>query len=158
MREESNKAGESCKQKEILELYKLHAELADRVIQRRDGVNRLYASLLAGVATAGTIIIRLGGSDIPIQVVIILGALGLAISSCWHITLRGYQQPLNVKFGILEHMEKDLSYQFFTKESDVLKNIAPEKLSIFLLPNKSNLLPFIFYMFFAVWIIINLPM
>ena len=34
---------------ELLEIYKLHSELADRVSQRREGANRLYVSLLAGM-------------------------------------------------------------------------------------------------------------
>ena len=36
-------------QNEMLEIYKLHAELADRVSQRREGANRLYVSLLVGL-------------------------------------------------------------------------------------------------------------
>ncbi len=35
---------------ELLEIYKLHAELADRVSQRREGANRLYVSLLTFTA------------------------------------------------------------------------------------------------------------
>ena len=30
---------------EMLEIYKLHAELADRVSQRREGANRLYRKM-----------------------------------------------------------------------------------------------------------------
>ena len=36
-------------QNERLEIYKLHAELADRVSQRREGANRLYVTLLLGI-------------------------------------------------------------------------------------------------------------
>ena len=36
-------------QDQLLEIYKLHAELADRVSQRREGANRLYVSLHVGL-------------------------------------------------------------------------------------------------------------
>lgn len=36
--------------RELLEIYKLHAELADRISQRREGANRLYVSLLAAIS------------------------------------------------------------------------------------------------------------
>lgn len=34
---------------ELLEIYKLHAELADKVSQRREGANRLYVSLITAI-------------------------------------------------------------------------------------------------------------
>ena len=36
-------------QDRLLEIYKLHAGLADRVSQRREGANRLYVSLNVGL-------------------------------------------------------------------------------------------------------------
>ena len=36
-------------QDQLLEIYKLHAELADRVSQRREGANRLFVGLHVGL-------------------------------------------------------------------------------------------------------------
>ena len=45
---------------EVLELYKLHIELADRVSQRREAANRLFAGLLVAVVTAFFLMFRFG--------------------------------------------------------------------------------------------------
>ena len=48
------------KRQELLEIYKLHAELADRVSQRREGANRLYVSLLIGLVLFAAALLRFG--------------------------------------------------------------------------------------------------
>ncbi len=45
---------------ELLEIYKLHAELADRVSQRREGANRLFVSLLTGMLIFMAALLRYG--------------------------------------------------------------------------------------------------
>ena len=47
---------------ELLELYKFHLDLADRVSQRREAANRLFVGLVVAILTAFIIIIRFGDS------------------------------------------------------------------------------------------------
>ncbi len=56
---------------ELLEIYKLHSELADRVSQRREGANRLYVSLLAGIFILPAAFLRYGTGTIPDWVILL---------------------------------------------------------------------------------------
>ena len=109
------------KTQELLEIYKLHAELADRVSQRREGANRLYVSLLIGLVLFAAALLRFGtdgiSPDILFWVGVVLGAL-LAIS--WYIVIRSYRQLNTGKFSALQDLESHLAYPFFTKEWELL--------------------------------------
>ena len=158
MKDSSNQSNET------LELYKLHVELTDRMMQRRDGADRLYASMLVGVATVSTIAIRLGGDDVSIWIVLMLGFLGIAISFSWNIIISVYQKLISIKLETLQEMENDLSYPFFQKEKKNRGNFPPDKnllrlnglLKLLGLAHVKNLLPTFFYIFFGLWTIINL--
>ena len=106
---------------ELLEIYKLHAELADRVSQRREGANRLYVSLLAGLAAFLAVLIRFGVGDVPVQVVLVsVGVVGTALSASWYVVLRSYRQLNTGKFRALHELEGKLAYPFFQREWDLL--------------------------------------
>ena len=158
MKDSSNQSNES------LELYKLHVELTDRMMQRRDGADRLYAGLLVGVATISTIVIRFGNDEVSAWVILMLGLLGIAISFSWNITITVYQRLLWAKIEILNEMENDLSFQFSQKEDKIWAESPPDKDILYLnillrllkLKHGKNLLPTIFYVFFGLWTIINL--
>ena len=91
---------------ELLEIYKLHAELADRVSQRRERANRLYVSLLAGLAAFLAVLIRFGVGGVPVQV--------------WYVVLRSYRQLNTGKFQALHELENRLAYPFFRREWELL--------------------------------------
>lgn len=106
---------------ELLEIYKLHAELADRVSQRRDGANRLYVSLLVGLVLFAAAILRFGTDGLSVDVVLFwTGALGSILSVSWYIVIRSYRQLNTGKFNALQDMERQLAYPFFTKEWELL--------------------------------------
>ena len=106
---------------ELLEIYKLHAELADKVSQRREGANRLYVSLLAGLAAFLAVLIRFGVGDVPVQVVLVsVGVVGTALSASWYVVLRSYRQLNTGKFRALHELEGKLAYPFFQREWDLL--------------------------------------
>ena len=106
---------------ELLEIYKLHAELADRVSQRREGANRLYASLLVGLALFAAAILRFGTDGLSADVVLFwTGALGSILSVSWYVVIRSYRQLNTGKFDALQDMERQLAYPFFTKEWELL--------------------------------------
>ena len=101
----------------LLEIYKLHAELADRVSQRREGANRLYVSVLAGMVTFLTVAMRLGVGDLPSDVMLgVAGSFGALLSLSWFVVLRSYRQLNSGKFKALHELETKLAYPFFTAE------------------------------------------
>ena len=106
-------------QDELLEIYKLHTELADRVSQRREGANRLYVSLLVGLAVFSAALLRFGIGEAPLQpMLIFIGFIGICLSISWLIVINSYRQLNSAKFRVLHDLEKKLPYQFFTLEWD----------------------------------------
>ena len=104
---------------EYLEIYKLHADLADRVSQRREGANRLYVSLVAGLGVFIAALLRFDADGGPDWVVVaIVGAFGALLSLSWFLVLRSYRQLNSEKFRVLHELEDQLVYQFFKREWD----------------------------------------
>lgn len=110
------------RQAQLLEIYKLHAELADRVSQRRDSANRLYVGLLMGFPILLAFFLRFSTGKMPFWIVLLAaGVLGIALSASWFIVIRSYLQ-LNVgKYKALNELEKKLAYPFFRREWKFLK-------------------------------------
>lgn len=109
----------NSEQNERLEIYKLHAELADRVSQRREGVNRLYVSLFVGLIVFLGALLRFGAGDVSEQLVLgTIGLFGVLLSGSWFIVLNTYRQLNSEKFRVLLELEKDIGFPFFTKEWD----------------------------------------
>ena len=107
---------------QILELYKLHADLADRVSQRREGANRLFVSLLTGLMVFLAALLRLGTGDLHAgTVMVFFGIAGAALSVAWFIVIRSYRQLNTGKFEALHELEKKLPYPFFQREWDLLR-------------------------------------
>ena len=105
----------------LLEIYKLHAELADRVSQRREGANRLYVSLLVGLMVFLAALLRYGTGDLPAKIVLSgIGIIGALLSGSWYGIIRSHRQLNSGKFKTLHELEKKLAYPFFTREWDLL--------------------------------------
>lgn len=105
----------------VLELYKLHAELADRVSQRREGANRLFVSLLTGLLVFLAALLRLGTGDLGASAVMgIFGAVGVLLSAAWFVVIRSYRQLNTGKFEALHELERNLPYRFFAREWELL--------------------------------------
>lgn len=102
-----------------VELYKLHADLTDRVSQRREGANRLHVSIAVGlVVFLGTLIRFSDDQTLDTVVTLMVGICGLVVSASWYIVLRSYRQLNTEKFRGLHDLETRLPYQFFTTEWD----------------------------------------
>ena len=109
------------KQQELLEIYKLQAELADRVSQRREGANRLYVSLLIGLALFVAALLRFGADGVSADAVLFwAGVLGTVLATSWYVVIRSYRQLNTGKFSALQDLESRLAYPFFTKEWELL--------------------------------------
>ena len=110
---------EDSEEYRLLEIYKLHADLADRVSQRREGANRLYVTLQVGMLVFVGALLRFGFGDAPEQLVLgVIGGLGVLLSISWLAVIRSYKQLNSEKFRVLHELEKQLPFQFFTLEWD----------------------------------------
>ena len=108
--------------RELLEIYKLHAELADRVSQRRAGANRLYVTLLTGILILLAAFFRYGAGTVPVWIGwSVFGIVGMLLSASWFIVIRSYRQLNSGKFPVLLELEKKLSYPFFAREWELLE-------------------------------------
>ena len=106
---------------DLLEIYKLHAELADRVSQRREGANRLYVSLLMGLVVFLAALVRFGLNSVPVEIVLsLVGVTGALLSVSWYIVIRSYRQLNSGKFKALHELETRLPYPFFAREWELL--------------------------------------
>ena len=140
-------------QEELLEIYKLHTEMADRVSQRREGASRLYVSLLSGIVVFLCALIRFGAGDIPTDFVLyVVGSFGVLLSVSWLIIICSYRQLNTGKFRALHDLEKKLAYPFYKKEWELLgegKNIGRYwKLTVV-----ESFLPWIFVLLFSGFIV-----
>lgn len=136
---------------ELLELYKLHAELADRVSQRREGANRLYVSILTGLLVAIAAIVRWGGEDLQTftpWLLGIAGLLGTGLCTSWYIVIRSYRQLNSGKFAVLGELESRLAFPFFRKEWEILEQGKSFK-KYWKLTVAETTLPFLFGIVYA---------
>ena len=107
---------------ELLEIYKLHAGLADKVSERREGANRLYVSLLTGILALLVAFSRYGIKTISLCGVLTAGGiLMLLLSASWFIVIRSYRQLNTGKFAALHELETELAYPFFKREWALLE-------------------------------------
>lgn len=109
------------KSQELLEIYKLHAELADRVSKRREVANRLFVTLLLGTFVFLAGLLRFGDDQIPVTILsIVIGVLGILLSAAWYVVIRSYRQLNTGKFAALHELEDQLAYPFFKREWELL--------------------------------------
>lgn len=108
--------------RELFDLYRLHAELADRVSQRREGANRLFVSLLTGLMVFLAALLRLGTGDLGANAVMFFfGIAGVMLSAAWFVVIRSYRQLNTGKFEALHELEQHMPYAFFQREWELLR-------------------------------------
>ena len=133
---------------ELLEIYRLHAELADRVSQRREGANRLYVSLLLALILFLAALFRFGADELPIEIVtIIVGLMGAALAGSWWVVIRSYRQLNTGKLKALHELEERLAYQFFQREWDLLGE-GKDKGRYWRLTQVESALPWVFFILY----------
>ena len=133
----------------LLEIYKLHARLADRVSQRREGANRLYAGLLTAFMAFVGVILRFSVGDGSTGLVLLVtGTFGTLLSVSWCIVIQSYRQLNHRKFSALQEIEKHLPFPFFKREDEVRTRYRR-------LSQVETFLPVIFGLFFIGLIILS---
>ena len=140
--------------RELLEIYKLHAELADRVSQRREGANRLFVSLLTGTLIFLVALLRYGAETMPVGAILTaISIFGIFLSAAWYIIIRSYRQLNSGKFAALHELEEKLAYPFFKREWELLEE-GKSRSRYWKLTVVETFLPVIFTLLYLVLIII----
>ena len=138
----------------FFELYRLHAELADRVSQRREGANKLYVSLYLALILFFAAWLRFGSEGLD-GVLIICALLGVCVSVSWFQSITSYRKLNDAKFKLLHEMEKSLEFSFFTREWEILQEDDESK-SYRALTHIERYLPIAFGVFFGIAVILGL--
>ena len=142
----------------LLEIYKLHAELADRVSQRREGANRLHVSLLSAFLVFLAALLRFGSGDVPTPVLLLFsGIIGMVISASWYVVIRSYRQLNTGKFAALHELEQKLDYPFFRREWALLER-GRNRNRYWKLTVVETFLPSIFFLLFFSFLVISICM
>ena len=141
---------------ELLEIYKLHSELADRVSQRREGANRLFVSLLTGGLIFLAAFLRYGTETMPVGAILTaVSIFGIFLSAAWYIIIRSYRQLNSGKFAALHELEEKLAYPFFKREWELLEE-GKKRSSYWKLTIVETFLPIAFSVFYVALIIVSL--
>ena len=111
---------DESKQRELLEIYQLHAELADRVSQRREAANQRYSSILVGLGAFLAALLKFGDGEFPAIAMRLVAGLGMLVSFSWYVVIRSYRQLNSGKFKALHELEETLAYAFYTREWELL--------------------------------------
>ena len=102
---------------EMLEYYKFHAELYDRMNQRRRGINILHLSLLAAIPAIVEFSFRYPSNLIQQWWVFAMaGYLGFVLSASWLFQCRAHGKSVVAKFAALKELEERMSFDFFSRE------------------------------------------
>lgn len=105
---------------QVLELYRLAVEMADRVSARRSAANTYFVSLQT--ATLAVLGLLTGRSVQPSSGVLIAVCLaGACTSVTWFLLLRSYRDLNRAKFEVITKMEEHLPVRVFGNEWVSLK-------------------------------------
>ena len=86
----------------ILELYKLHVEMADRVSQRRAVANNWFITINSSIFSLGSYI----GIKGNLREVALLCFLGLCLALIWRALIGSYKKLNSAKFKVINAIEK----------------------------------------------------
>ncbi|MDE0554052.1 MAG: hypothetical protein OXI24_07560 [Candidatus Poribacteria bacterium] len=98
----------------LFETYKLHAELAERVASLREGLNKLYSSMVASIVAASVLLHRFLPDTKSVWIVAVLGIL---LSLSWTFSLLSITGRLSAKHKVLLELEEQLPFKFLRKEN-----------------------------------------
>jgi hypothetical protein len=106
---------------QILELYKLAVEMADRVSSRRSTANTFFVTVqTAFIAVVGVEVPHLQNS--PWWATVVVAAAGLSLSACWWLQLRSYRDLNRAKFAVINAIEDEhLPLKVFSDEWKALR-------------------------------------
>ena len=115
--------------KNNLELYKLHVEMADRVSHRRGIANNLFIAIHTSIILVSGLAIKYFEQfKIPLLIVM---ALGIALALIWKELILSYKKLNSAKFKVINKIEEDhFSIQPYVDEYEYYKKDKRKDFSI----------------------------
>jgi len=89
----------------LLEQYKLYAEMADRISQRRQSANNFFLSVHTGLLALLGIIIEKGQPPSSFGLVLLISVPALVLVFFWYRLIRSYKDLNTGKFKVIHAME-----------------------------------------------------
>ena len=102
----------------LVEVYKLHAALAEQAAASREGLNKLYTGMVSSIVAASVLLHRVAPEAGAMWV---LPALGMVVSVCWLMSPQSMTGRLSAKQRVLVELEADLPFKFFEREDEEFK-------------------------------------
>ena len=99
----------------LIEIYKLHADLAEQAATSREGLNKLYTGMVSSIIVASVLLQRFAPGT---ETLWILPGLGVVVSICWMMSLHSMTGRLSAKHAVLVGLETMLPFDFFTQENN----------------------------------------
>ena len=155
------------KQDRLIEIYKLQAQLANNISNRRTTTNRFYLLVMSALTVIFSALLqnleKLPKDLVDIVsvewVIVSLGVLGITLSWIWCLSINAYLRVNSRKYKALDQLEDELEYAFFKSEAEFLGEI--EKGSTYWQRSLIELTtPALFFFFFSglMWLgLFNLP-
>ena len=115
------------KKNHLLEIYKLHAQLASDISNRKATAYRFYPTLISGLLVIFLTVLRhktnilsetTEGTLHPLTAysTLITGCLGVLLSLIWRYSINQYNLMLTLKYKVLMQLETQLEFHFFEQE------------------------------------------
>ena len=110
---------------QLLEIYKLHAQLAGDISNRQSTASRFYATLISAILVIFFSFLQHKDNLLPGDPsgnialgysMLIVGYLGALLSLIWAFSIRFYNTMNRHKYEVLKKLEAKLEYQFFAQE------------------------------------------
>ena len=140
---------------ELLEIYRLHAELADSVSRQRATANRFYMLVLSGLVVLFSALVQ-RQNGIPLGILMVgFGLFGMLLAAAWYVVIRSYRQLNSGKFKALHELEEQLAYPFFKREWELLEK-GQERKTYWRLTVVETFVPLIFFLCFVALLIIGI--
>ena len=126
---------------QLLEIYKLHAQLASDISNRLTTTNRFYPTLMSGLLAIFFAFLQRADVLFPEGTnnkesiigysIIAVGYFGFILSMIWFISIRYYYRMISKKYKVLLELEAKLEFPFFEKEWGDTENMSYSRLSRF---------------------------
>lgn len=119
------------KQGQLLEIYKIHAQLANSISSRRITIHKFYMLLMSGLVLILPTFFKLP-SEIQSQLssgflMICVALLGIPLCLTWFILINTNLRMIMLKYETLKNLEDKLEYSFFKEEWKLLENYGKGK-------------------------------
>lgn len=124
--------GEQFTEKDrLLEIYKLHVNVANDISNRRVSVNRHFTFVISGLIVAFVALLSVEEGSAGKQLmnkfqyfvdgcIIAVGGVGMVISIIWWLSVNTYLNANSVRYAVMKELEARLEFQFMGRAWELM--------------------------------------